>query len=130
MRRPWLSRVDVATLRTHLPRVALSPHFHPHSEWAQVVSPVPVGVRSWGALPSPACGLGRLTIGFQLSPAKWLAAVARTGRRLGIQVARSLCLFPDGLGGDPPFAGNVRSGHAGWAIAMRLASSSDECSGL
>jgi hypothetical protein len=47
-----MSRVDVATLRTHLPRVALSPHFHPHSEWAQVVSPVPVGVRSWGALPS------------------------------------------------------------------------------
>ncbi len=26
--------------------MALSPRFHPHSEWAQSVSPVPVGVRS------------------------------------------------------------------------------------
>jgi hypothetical protein len=62
--------------------------------WAQAMSPVPVGVRSWGALPSPACGLGRLTVGFRLSPAKGLAAVARTGRRLGIRVGRSLRSFP------------------------------------
>ena len=88
MRRPWLSRVDVATLRD--PSSKRSPFASLPSAlwWAQAMSPVPVGVRSWGALPSPACGLGRLTVGFRLAPAKWLAAVARTGRRLGTRVRR------------------------------------------
>ena len=94
MRRPCLSRVDVATLRD--PSSKRNPFASLPSAllWAQVVSPVPVGVRSGGALPSPACGLGRLTVGFRLSPAKWLAAVARTGRGLGIRVAQSLRSVP------------------------------------
>jgi hypothetical protein len=76
----------VATPSAHAPVVALSPHFHPHSVRAQYVSPVPVGVRSWGARPSG--HRLHLTVGFRLSPAKWLAAVARTGRRLGTRVRR------------------------------------------